>query len=62
MTETPTGHRRRADVHGVEGWSIRDAPWGCVAFADLFAHARLKPQARFAVFHSLGETDSAGGL
>jgi len=53
---------RRADFHCVEGWSVLDAPWGGVVFADLFARVRPKQQARFAVFHALGETNSAGGL
>lgn len=53
---------RRADFHCVEGWSVQDAPWGGVTFATLFAHARPKREARYAVFHSLGETTPAGGL
>ncbi len=53
---------RRADFHCVEGWSVQDAPWGGVAFSTLFARARPKPEARHAVFHSLGETMPAGGL
>lgn len=53
---------RRADFHCVEGWSVLDAPWGGVAFPELFARVRPKAQARFAVFHSLGETDPVGGL
>jgi len=52
----------RADFHCVEGWSVLDAPWAGVAFQELFARVRPKPQARFAVFHSLGETDAVGGL
>lgn len=54
--------RRTADFHCVEGWSVLDAPWGGVSFRDLFATVRVKPQAKFAVFHSLGETDPVGGL
>ena len=54
--------RLTADFHCVEGWSVNDAPWGGVRFADLFALVRLAPGARFAVFHSLGETMPAGGL
>lgn len=54
--------RRTADFHCVEGWSVNDAPWGGVGFADLFALVRLAPGARFAVFHSLGETMPAEGL
>jgi DMSO/TMAO reductase YedYZ molybdopterin-dependent catalytic subunit len=54
--------RRTVDFHCVEGWSVEDAPWGGVTFHDLFARVRVKPQARYAVFHSLGETDPVGGL
>lgn len=53
---------RRADFHCVEGWSVQDAPWGGVSFQELFARARPKPEARYAVFHSLGQTPPAGGL
>jgi len=54
--------RRTADFHCVEGWSVTDAPWGGVTFPDVFSRVRLLPQARFAVFHSLGVTNPAGGL
>ncbi|MDO9081659.1 MAG: molybdopterin-dependent oxidoreductase [Humidesulfovibrio sp.] len=54
--------RRTADFHCVEGWSVTDAPWGGVEFRDLFARVALLPAARFAVFHSLGRTEDAGGL
>lgn len=54
--------RRRADFHCVEGWSVTDAPWGGVSFAELFGRVRLEKQARYAVFHSLGQTEPVGGL
>jgi len=54
--------KRTLDFHCVEGWSVEDAPWGGVEFRDLFARVRLKPAARYAVFHSLGSTQSVGGL
>lgn len=54
--------RRSLDFHCVEGWSVTDAPWGGVDFRDLFARVALLPAARFAVFHSLGHTENAGGL
>ncbi|HWR04324.1 MAG TPA: molybdopterin-dependent oxidoreductase [Humidesulfovibrio sp.] len=54
--------RRTADFHCVEGWSVEAAPWGGVDFRELFARVRVQPQARYAVFHSLGQTDPAGGL
>ncbi|MDO9632850.1 MAG: molybdopterin-dependent oxidoreductase [Humidesulfovibrio sp.] len=54
--------RRTLDFHCVEGWSVTDAPWGGVEFRELFAKVSLLPEARHAVFHSLGRTDDAGGL
>jgi DMSO/TMAO reductase YedYZ molybdopterin-dependent catalytic subunit len=54
--------RRTADFHCVEGWSVNDAPWGGVEFRDLFSRVRVKPQARFVTFHSLGRTENVGGL
>jgi DMSO/TMAO reductase YedYZ molybdopterin-dependent catalytic subunit len=54
--------RRTADFHCVEGWSIEDAPWGGVDFRELFARVRPLPGATHAVFHSLGRTESVGGL
>lgn len=54
--------RRTADFHCVEGWSVENAPWGGVEFRELFSKVKVLPQARYAVFHSLGETDPAGGL
>lgn len=54
--------RRTADFHCVEGWSVEDAPWSGVEFRELFKAVRVKPSARFAVFHSLGSIEPAGGL
>jgi len=54
--------RRTADFHCVEGWSVRDAPWGGVEFRELFARARILPGATHAVFHALGRTEAVGGL
>jgi DMSO/TMAO reductase YedYZ molybdopterin-dependent catalytic subunit len=54
--------RRTADFHCVEGWSIKDAAWSGVEFRELFSHVRLKPSARYVVFHSLGQTENVGGL
>jgi DMSO/TMAO reductase YedYZ molybdopterin-dependent catalytic subunit len=54
--------RRTADFHCVEGWSVQDAPWGGVAFRELFSRVRPLPGATHAVFHSLGRTESVGGL
>jgi len=54
--------RRTADFHCVEGWSVKDAPWGGVEFRALFSRVRIKPAARYVVFHSLGQTERVGGL
>lgn len=54
--------RRTLDFHCVEGWSVEDAPWGGVAFRDLFARVKIRPEASHAVFHSLGSTERVGGV
>lgn len=54
--------KRTLDFHCVEGWSVEDAPWAGVDFRDLFARVKIRPEARFAVFHALGTTESVGGL
>ena len=54
--------RRTVDFHCVEGWSVDDVPWGGVDFATLLGQVRPRPDARYAVFHSLGRTESVGGL
>jgi DMSO/TMAO reductase YedYZ molybdopterin-dependent catalytic subunit len=48
-----------SDLHCVEGWSVKDISWGGIRFSEIVRIARPLPGARYAVFHSLGETSSA---
>lgn len=48
--------RQTSDFHCVEGWSVLDVHWSGVTFKDLLATVSPKPEARYIVFHSLGET------
>lgn len=48
-----------SDLHCVEGWSVKDIAWEGVRFSEIVRIARPLPGARYAVFHSLGETSSA---
>lgn len=48
-----------SDFHCVEGWSVKDIVWEGFRFAEIVRIARPLPGARYAVFHSLGETSSA---
>lgn len=41
-----------SDFHCVEGWSVEDAKWKGVRLKVLFDKAGLKPEAKFATFHS----------
>jgi len=54
--------QRTIDFHCVEGWSVENVPWGGVAYRDLFAKVKISPQAKYAVFHALGQTESLDGL
>jgi DMSO/TMAO reductase YedYZ molybdopterin-dependent catalytic subunit len=44
------------DFHCVEGWSVRNIRWGGIRFAEIARVVRPRPEARYAVFHSLGRT------
>lgn len=48
-----------SDFHCVEGWSVKNIQWGGFRFAEVLKRVKVKPEAKFAVLHSLGETDSA---
>lgn len=41
-----------SDFHCVEGWSVGDVKWKGVRLKALFDRAGLKPEAKFATFHS----------
>lgn len=52
-----------SDFHCVEGWSVKDLHWGGFRFSEIVRRAKPKPEARFAIFHALGQTQSKpGGL
>ena len=45
-----------SDFHCVEGWSVGDLTWGGFRFSEVLKRVKPKPEARYAVFHSLGTT------
>lgn len=45
------------DFHCVEGWSVLDVGWRGVRFEEILKRVQAAREARFAVFHALGETD-----
>lgn len=47
-----------SDFHCVEGWTVPEVKWGGVRLSEIFSRAELRPDAKYAVFHSLGETGS----
>ncbi|MBW2608910.1 MAG: molybdopterin-dependent oxidoreductase [Deltaproteobacteria bacterium] len=47
-----------ADFHCVEGWSVKDTRWGGFRFGDIMKKVESASEARYAIFHSLGETES----
>jgi DMSO/TMAO reductase YedYZ molybdopterin-dependent catalytic subunit len=51
-----------SDFHCVEGWSVQDARWGGFRFSEILKRVRLRPGARYVVFHSMGTTAYEGGL
>jgi DMSO/TMAO reductase YedYZ molybdopterin-dependent catalytic subunit len=48
-----------SDFHCVEGWSVKDLAWGGIRFEEIIKIARPLPEAKFALFHALGDTLSA---
>jgi DMSO/TMAO reductase YedYZ molybdopterin-dependent catalytic subunit len=51
-----------SDFHCVEGWSVKDMQWGGIRFAEIIKSVQPKPEARYAVFHSLGKTPAVDGV
>ncbi len=47
-----------SDFHCVEGWSVADLEWTGFRFSELLKRVKPKPEAKYAVFHSLGKTSS----
>lgn len=50
---------QKSDFHCVEGWSVKDIAWGGIRFEEIIKIARPLPEAKFALFHALGDTLSA---
>jgi DMSO/TMAO reductase YedYZ molybdopterin-dependent catalytic subunit len=48
---------QKSDFHCVEGWSVKDLVWGGFRFAEVLKRVKPKPEARYAIFHSLGQTE-----
>ena len=48
-----------SDFHCVEGWSVKDIQWGGIRFEEIVKVAKPAPEAKFVIFHSLGETDDS---
>lgn len=50
-------HSQASDFHCVEGWSVKDIKWEGIRFEELVKIANPAPEAKYVVFHALGETD-----
>jgi DMSO/TMAO reductase YedYZ molybdopterin-dependent catalytic subunit len=46
-----------SDFHCVEGWSVKDLRWGGIRFEEIVKIAKPEPEAKYVIFHALGETD-----
>ncbi len=47
-----------SDFHCVEGWSVKDILWHGVRFSEIVDRAKPLPEAKYVLFHALGETGS----
>ncbi|MGO9613114.1 MAG: molybdopterin-dependent oxidoreductase [Dissulfurispiraceae bacterium] len=47
-----------SDLHCVEGWSVSDVKWGGLRFKEILNKVQPTSGAQYAIFHSLGETNS----
>jgi DMSO/TMAO reductase YedYZ molybdopterin-dependent catalytic subunit len=47
-----------SDFHCVEGWSVKDILWRGVRFGEIVDLAKPLPEAKYVLFHALGETES----
>jgi len=45
-----------SDFHCVEGWSVKDIKWGGIRFEQIVKIAKPAPEAKYVIFHALGET------
>jgi DMSO/TMAO reductase YedYZ molybdopterin-dependent catalytic subunit len=49
---------KTTDFHCVEGWSVKDILWRGVRFGEIVDLAKPLPEAKYVLFHALGETES----
>jgi hypothetical protein len=42
------------DFHCVEGWSVFDVPWNGVHLSKIFDKVKVKPEAKYVTFHTIG--------
>ncbi len=47
-----------SDFHCVEGWSVKDIHWSGVRFGEVVDLAQPLHEAKYVIFHALGETTS----
>lgn len=47
-----------SDFHCVEGWSVKDIVWEGFRFDEIVKRVKPEPDARYVIFHALGETSS----
>jgi len=47
-----------SDFHCVEGWSVHDVNWGGFRFEVIVKDAMPLPEAKYVLFHSIGQTRS----
>lgn len=46
-----------SDFHCVEGWSVKDIKWEGIRIDEIVKIVKPLPEAKYVVFHSLGETE-----
>ena len=51
-----------SDFHCVEGWSVKDIRWGGFRFEEIVKRVKVRPEAAYVIFHSLGTTSPVPGL
>jgi DMSO/TMAO reductase YedYZ molybdopterin-dependent catalytic subunit len=51
-----------SDFYCVEGWSVKEIEWGGFRFEEILRKVKVRPEARYITFHSLGATSPLPGL
>jgi DMSO/TMAO reductase YedYZ molybdopterin-dependent catalytic subunit len=57
LLKLPQVHQT-SDFHCVEGWSVENLVWSGIRFQEILKIARPAQEAKYVVFHALGETSS----